>query len=47
MGHLMELLTMLDNEPNTELGIIPWSEWVVQSSNSLLKKEKIDSKVQG
>jgi lactoylglutathione lyase len=46
-GHLLEYLTMLDTGPNAELGIIPWSEWVVQTSNSPRKKEKIDSKAQG
>jgi lactoylglutathione lyase len=26
-GHLLEYLTMLDEDPNPELGIVPWSEW--------------------
>ena len=26
-GHLLEYLTMLDEEPNPDLGIVPWSEW--------------------
>ena len=29
-GHLLEYLTMLDEDPNPELGIVPWSEWLVQ-----------------
>jgi lactoylglutathione lyase len=40
-GHLLEYLTMLDNEPNTELGIIPWSEWVVQTSLPGKKRKSI------
>jgi lactoylglutathione lyase len=27
-GHLIEYLAMLDNEPNLNVGIIPWSEWI-------------------
>lgn len=26
-GHLLEYLTMLDDAPRPDLGIIPWSEW--------------------
>lgn len=26
-GHLLEYLTMLDEEPNPDLGIVPWSDW--------------------
>jgi lactoylglutathione lyase len=26
-GHLLEYLTMLDEEPRPDLGIVPWSEW--------------------
>ena len=29
-GHLLEYLTMLDEEPRPNLGIVPWSEWLVQ-----------------
>jgi len=32
-GHLLEYLTMLDNEPRPDLGIIPWSEWLGQSQS--------------
>ena len=28
-GHLLELLAMLDTPPRPDLGIVPWSEWVV------------------
>lgn len=27
-GHLLEYLTMLEEEPRPELGIVPWSEWL-------------------
>ena len=27
-GHLLEYLTMLDEKPDPDLGIISWSEWV-------------------
>jgi lactoylglutathione lyase len=27
-GHLIEYLTMLDNEPRPDLGIVRWSEWI-------------------
>jgi lactoylglutathione lyase len=27
-GHLLEYLTMLDEEPRPELGIVSWSEWL-------------------
>jgi lactoylglutathione lyase len=30
-GHLLEYLTMLSEEPNPDLGIVPWSEWVSAS----------------
>ena len=30
-GHLLEYLTMLDDEPKPDLGILPWSEWLAQS----------------
>jgi lactoylglutathione lyase len=29
-GHLLEYLTMLDEEPRPNLGLVPWSEWLVQ-----------------
>lgn len=29
-GHLLEYLTMLDEEPRPELGVLPWSEWLAQ-----------------
>jgi lactoylglutathione lyase len=29
-GHLLEYLAMLDDEPRPDLGIVPWSEWVVR-----------------
>jgi len=29
-GHLLEYLTMLDEEARPELGILPWSEWLAQ-----------------
>ena len=28
-GHLLEYLAMLDENPQPERGIIPWSEWQV------------------
>jgi lactoylglutathione lyase len=27
-GHLLEYLTMLDDEPRPDLGIVSWSEWL-------------------
>ena len=30
-GHLIEYLTMLDEEPRRDLGIVPWSEWLARS----------------
>ena len=27
-GHLLELLAMLEDEPDPDRGILPWSEWV-------------------
>ena len=27
-GHLLEYLTMLDEEPRADLGIVSWSEWL-------------------
>ena len=27
-GHLLEYLTMLEEDPRSELGIVSWSEWV-------------------
>lgn len=27
-GHLIEYLTMLDMEPDTDLGIVTWSNWI-------------------
>jgi lactoylglutathione lyase len=29
-GHLLEYLTMLDEEPRPDLGIVPWSAWLAQ-----------------
>jgi len=29
-GHLLEYLTMLEQEPRPDLGIVPWSEWLAQ-----------------
>jgi lactoylglutathione lyase len=29
-GHLLEYLTMLDDEPMSEIGIVPWSEWLAR-----------------
>jgi lactoylglutathione lyase len=26
-GHLLEYLTMLDEDPEPDMGIVPWSEW--------------------
>jgi lactoylglutathione lyase len=28
--HLLEYLTMLDEDPKLDLGIVSWSEWLVQ-----------------
>ena len=33
-GHLLEYLTMLDEEPNPDLGIVPWSDWPSASLGS-------------
>jgi lactoylglutathione lyase len=33
-NHLIEYLTMLDHSPGPDLGIIPWSEWLVKSKPS-------------
>ena len=33
-NHLIEYLTMLDHSPRPDLGIIPWSEWLVKSKPS-------------
>ena len=30
-GHLLEYLTMLDEDPRPELGIVSWSEWLAHS----------------
>jgi hypothetical protein len=30
-NHMLEYLTMLDQEPRPDLGIIPWSEWLDQN----------------
>jgi len=30
-GHLIEYLTMLDNEPWPSLEIVPWSNWLTQT----------------
>jgi hypothetical protein len=27
---LLEYLTMLDDEPMSEIGIVPWSEWLAR-----------------
>jgi lactoylglutathione lyase len=32
-GHLIEYLTMLEKKPRPQLGIIPWSEWIVHSNS--------------
>ena len=29
-GHLMEYLAMLDAEPQPDIGIVPWAQWVAQ-----------------
>jgi hypothetical protein len=29
-GHLLEYLTMLDEEPRPDLRIVPWSDWLAQ-----------------
>ena len=31
--HQLEYLTMLDEEPKPDLGIVPWSEWLAQRSS--------------
>jgi lactoylglutathione lyase len=31
-GHLIEYLTMLDEQPRPELGIVPWAEWIARST---------------
>ena len=33
-NHLIEYLTMLDLSPRPDLGIIPWSEWLVKNKPS-------------
>lgn len=33
-GHLIEYITMLDKEPRPDLGVVSWSEWLVQSKLS-------------
>jgi lactoylglutathione lyase len=33
-GHLLEYLTMLDEEPRPDVGIVPWSEWRAATSPS-------------
>ena len=33
-GHLIEHITMLDKEPRPDLGVVSWSEWLVQSKLS-------------
>ncbi|HEU4445758.1 MAG TPA: VOC family protein [Nitrososphaeraceae archaeon] len=33
-NHLIEYLTMLDHSPRPDLGIIPWSDWLVKSKPS-------------
>ena len=30
-GHLLEYLTMLEEDPRAELGIVSWSEWLTQN----------------
>jgi lactoylglutathione lyase len=32
-GPLIEYLTVLEKKPRPELGIIPWSEWIVHSNS--------------
>ena len=27
-GHLLEYLTMLDDKPDPDVGIVPWSQWI-------------------
>ena len=29
-GHLMEYLALLDAEPQPDIGIVPWAQWVAQ-----------------
>jgi lactoylglutathione lyase len=29
-GHLLEYLTMLDEDPRPDLGIVSWSEWLAR-----------------
>src|SRR5579864_2325854 len=31
-GHLLEYLAMLDEEPRPNLGVVPWSTWLAQST---------------
>ena len=33
-GHLLEYLTMLEEEPRPDLGIVPWSEWLLAQHRS-------------
>jgi lactoylglutathione lyase len=28
--HLIEYLALLDEEPRPHLGVIPWSDWIIQ-----------------
>ena len=34
-GHLLEYLTMLDEEPKPKLGIVSWSEWLAQRESGM------------
>jgi hypothetical protein len=34
-GHLLEYLTMLDEEPEPKLGIVSWSEWLAQRESGM------------
>ncbi len=31
-GHLLEYLTMLEEEPRAGVGVVPWSEWLAMAS---------------
>ena len=33
-GHLLEYLAILDQEPQPELGILPWSQWIERSGST-------------
>ena len=35
-GPLLECLAMLEDEPQPELGIVPWSQWISSSSEATL-----------